>query len=279
MKYRVILRYEEKYPVNAMCGYFKVSRSGYYSWARKSDRIDKDTDLAELIRECHNKTRETYGYRRVKLWLSREKGLVVNHKAILRVMNKTGQLSRIRRKYKWIQYMKINRFANILNRDFHADQPNQKWVTDITYIPTKKDGVLFLSAIKDLYDGSIIAYKMGRTQSMNLVFATIKQAHGKEKVADGLVLHSDQGLQYTTTAYLKLVQQYGITPSMSRAGTPLDNASMENFFGILKSECLNIAKPETHQEARHLVREYIYFYNNERICLKTKLTPLEKRRQ
>lgn len=280
MKYRTIYRYEETYSVNAMCSYFGVSRSGYYRWVGQAGKEDKDDELAGLIRECHEQTRRTYGYRRIKLWLSREKGLNVNHKAILRVMNKTNQLSRVRRRRSWVQYgQRTNRFPNLLKQNFFTAHSNRKWVTDITYIPTGQDGMLYLSAVKDLCDGSIVAYKMSGVQSVKLVLETIKEACRKEKVADGLVLHSDQGFQYASPAYLKLLQQYGITPSMSRAGNPLDNASMENFFGILKSECLNLEKPTTHAEARDLVYDYIHFYNNHRLCLKTKLTPLEKRCQ
>jgi transposase InsO family protein len=264
-----------------MCGFFKVSSSGYYGWLRKTKQPDRDVELAALIGECHSKTKKTYGYRRVKIWLNREKGITVNHKTILRVMNKTNQLSQIRQRRRWIQYhnQKFTRYPNLLNRNFQADKPNQKWATDITYIMTKKDGVLFLSAIKDLYDGSIVAYKMSRTQSQKLVLDTIQAALKKEKVADGLTLHSDQGFQYTSAAYLNLTKRYGITASMSRAGNPLDNASMECFFGVLKTECLYFSKPATHEEARLLVRDFICFYNQYRICQKTGLTPYEKRSQ
>lgn len=196
IKYRTIYRYEEKYSVSAMCSYFGVSRSGYYRWVGQAGKEDRDDALARLIRECHAETRKTYGYRRIKIWLSREKGLKVNHKAILRVMNKTNQLSRIRRRRPWVQYGQMtNRFPNLLNQNFFTAQSNRKWATDITYIPTRQDGILYLSAVKDLCDGSIVAYKMSSTQSVQLVLETIKEACRKEKVADGLVLHSDQGFQ------------------------------------------------------------------------------------
>lgn len=280
MKYRTIYRFEEKYPISEMCMFFKVSRSGYYGWVKRIGKVDRDTKLAGWIHDCHLMNRRTYGYRRVQIWLEREKGVRINNKAILRVMSKTNQLAHIRRRRKWIQYgQRLNKYPNLLNRDFHADGPNQKWVTDITYLSTKKDGVLFLSAIKDLYDNSIIAYKMCSVQSQKLVSDTVKAALGKEKVADGLALHSDQGFQYTSTAYLNLSKEYGFSPSMSRAGNPLDNASMECFFGILKCECLSRVKLVTHEEARLLVGDYIHYYNNHRICLKTKLTPFEKRCQ
>ena len=132
---------------------------------------------------------------------------------------------------------KSHRYENLLNRQFHADRPNSKWVTDISYIQTK-EGVLYLSMIRDLYDNSIVAYKTASQQTVNLVLDTIHLAMKKEKkrVAAELQLHSDQGFQYTSQAYFKLTQSYGITPSMSRKGNCLDNSVMENFFGRMKTE-------------------------------------------
>ena len=165
-----------------------------------------------------------------------------------------------------------------MNRDFKADRPNQKWVTDISYIPTKQ-GFLYLSVIRDLYDNSIIAYKTATQQTINLVLNTIRAAKRKEKVTGELHLHSDQGFQYTSLAYFNLTQSYGITQSMSRRGNPYDNALAENFFSILKTECIHRIKLQSFNEARKVIDEYIYFYNNQRIQLKTKLTPIEYRRQ
>ena len=165
-----------------------------------------------------------------------------------------------------------------MNRDFKADRPNQKWVTDISYIPTKQ-GFLYLSVIRDLYDNSIIAYKTATQQTINLVLNTIRAAKRKEKVTEELQLHSDQGFQYTSLAYFNLTQSYGITQSMSRRGNPYDNALAENFFSILKTECIHRIKLQSFNEARKVIDEYIYFYNNQRIQLKTKLTPIEYRRQ
>ena len=138
---------------------------------------------------------------------------------------------------------------------------------------------MYLSVIRDLYDNSIVAYKTGTEQNINLVLSTIRDARKKEKVTAELQLHSDQGFQYTSTAYFKLTQSYGITPSMSRRGNPYDNALAENFFSILKTECIYRVKLQTYEEARLLIGEYIHFYNHQRIQLKTKLTPLEKRCQ
>ena len=164
------------------------------------------------------------------------------------------------------------------NRDFHAERPNQKWVTDISYIKTGQ-GVLYLSVIRDLYDNSIVAYKTSTAQNIHLVLNTIKAAKRKEKVTAEVQLHSDQGFQYTSQAYFKLIQKYGITPSMSRRGNPYDNALAENFFSILKTECINRVKIQSFEEARLLIDDYIYFYNHQRIQTKSKLTPLELRCQ
>ena len=165
-----------------------------------------------------------------------------------------------------------------MNRDFHASKPNSKWVTDISYIHTRQ-GVLYLSMIRDLYDNSIVACKTGTEQTVNLVLDTIRLAMKQEKkrVAAELQLHSDQGFQYTSQAYFNLTQAYGITPSMSRKGNPYDNAMAENFFSILKTECIYRHKPETFSEANDMINRYICFYNHERIQLKTGEAPLARR--
>ena len=169
------------------------------------------------------------------------------------------------------------KYENLLNREFHADRPNAKWVTDISYIHTGQ-GVLYLSMIRDLYDNSIVAYKTASQQTVNLVLDTIRLATRNEKkwAAGELQLHSDQGFQYTSQAYFQLTKQYGITPSMSRRGNCYDNAMAENFFSILKTECVYLQKIATFQQAR-VIDEFVYFYNHERIQLKTGVAPLTLR--
>ena len=260
-----------------MCRFFEVSRSGYYDYVKRMDIPAWDLPLAEKIRECQEHSHSTYGYRRVQIWLDKQ-GIHKNPKTVLRVMQKYNLLSVVRRK-KYRNYSEcLHRYPNLLSRDFHADRPNQKWVTDISYIKTGQ-GTLYLSVIRDLYDNSIVAYKTGTEQNINLVLSTIRAAKRKEKVTTELQLHSDQGFQYTSHAYYKLIQSYHIMPSMSRRGNPYDNAMAENFFSILKTECIHRTKIRTYEEARLLIGAYIHFYNNERIQLKTKLTPLEKRCQ
>ena len=277
VKYRVIYRHKDKYSISEMCKFFGVSRSGYYDFVARMAVPDKDLPIAEKIKECQDKCGKTYGYRRVHIWLEGE-NIYRNPKTVLRIMQKYNLLAVIRRK-KYHKYADIiHKYPNLLNRNFTADKPNQKWVTDISYIHTAQ-GVLYLSIIRDLYDNSIVAYKTSTTQNISLVLNTIKVANKKEKITAELQLHSDQGFQYTSNGYFKLTQSYGITPSMSRRGNPYDNSLAENFFSILKSECINRVKLKTFNEARLLIDQYIYFYNNQRIQLKTKLTPLEKRSQ
>ena len=277
VKYMVIFKHKDKYSISEMCRFFRVSRSGYYGYVARMDIPAWDLPLAEKIQECQNECGKTYGYRRVHIWLERN-GIYCNPKTVLRVMQKYGLLSVIRRK-KYRNYREyLHRYPNLLNRDFKAERPNQKWVTDISYIKTNQ-GTLYLSVIRDLYDNSIVAYKTRTEQNINLVLSTIRKAKKREKVTAELQLHSDQGFQYTSHAYFKLTKSYNITPSMSRKGNPYDNALAENFFFILKTECVYRIKLKTYDEARLIIDEYIYFYNNERIQLKTKLTPHEMRCQ
>ena len=151
-----------------------------------------------------------------------------------------------------------------------------KWVTDISYIPTKQ-GTLYLSVIRDLFDLSIVAYKTSIRQSIKLVLDTVRLAMEKEEVTTELQLHSDQGFQYASQSYFALTTQYGITPSMSRRGNPYDNAMMENFFSILKTECIYRHKPATFTQANEMIDRYIHFYNHERIQIKTGEAPLTQR--
>lgn len=278
VKYLAIYNQREKYAIQAMCEFFGVSRSGYYGFVKQMDTPEKHLEVVKEIAECQRATRQTYGYRRVTIWLE-NKGIKLNPKTILRLMNKYNLLSCIRRNRKYrVMSQQLHRYPNLLNRDFSTTRPNEKWVTDISYIKTEQ-GVLYLSMIRDLYDNSIIAYKTGTEQTVNLVLNTVKAAMKKEKVTEHLQLHSDQGAQYASHEYFNLTQLYNITQSMSRKGNPYDNALAENFFSILKTECIYRQKIESFSHARRLIDDYIWFYNNERIQLKTKLTPFQKRCQ
>ena len=180
VKYAVIYRHRNEYPVSVMCRFFQVSRSGYYDFVHRLGRPEKDAALAEIIAEQRERSFCTYGYRRMWLVL-KKRGIHRNPKTILRVMEKYGLLAEICRRRKWQQMgQQVHKYKNLLNREFYANRPNSKWVTDISYIHTKQ-GILYLSMIRDLYDNSIVAYKTGTHQTINLVLDTIRLAMKREK--------------------------------------------------------------------------------------------------
>jgi len=262
-----------------MCQFFGIARAAYYAWVKKMDQPDPDTERLEWVQEAYQKSRRTYGYRRITCWIGKYKGQTVNHKAVLRLMNKLNihSIARKRKPYKKVTGLETyHRYDNLLNRDFIATRPNQKWVTDITFVATQQ-GWGYLSTIKDLFDGFIVAHQFGRENSQALVNKTLQKAIQNEKVTAELLLHSDQGHQYTSQAYFVLTQQYTITPSMSRRGNCWDNAPMENFFGHLKEEALRQVRNPSFEEAHQIIDDYIRFYNYERIQLKTRQTPYEIR--
>ncbi|MEG0691834.1 MAG: IS3 family transposase [Oscillospiraceae bacterium] len=276
LKYRLIEQCEGKYSIQKMCNFYGVSRSGYYQYKKHKDIPSKDAVIASIIEECQSARGKIHGYRYIQLWLKKTKGVYHNPKTILRIMNKYGLLSEVRRKRFKNCGQSIHRYANILNRNFKAAKPNQKWVTDISYIPTTQ-GFLYLSVIRDLYDNSIVAYQTSRQQTVRLVLDTVCSAIQKETVTGELQLHSDQGFQYTSQAYFNLTKEYGITPSMSIRGNPYDNAMAENFFSMLKTECISRQEIHTFEQAQILIDDYIHFYNFERFQLKYHLTPFQKR--
>jgi putative transposase len=263
-----------------MCEFFGVSRAGYYAWRKRIEREDPDAERMQAVQAVYEASHKIYGFRRITMQLQDKQGLRINHKAVLRLMRKLGLRSVAR---KLVPYRKVeelgtyHRYANVLERDFTATAPNQKWVTDITYIRTQT-GWVFLSIIKDLFDGFIVGYILHERNDVSLVLRTLQQAKENEKVTEGLLLHSDQGHQYTSQAYHDvLLNEYHITPSMSRRGNCWDNAPAENFFSHLKEEYLRHVPLPTLQHAQQLVAEYIHFYNYERIQLKTRQTPYQTR--
>jgi putative transposase len=262
-----------------MCIFFGISRAAYYAWVKRIDGPDPDARRKELVQKGYQASHRTYGYRRVGWWIAQNCGITINHKAVLRLMNQLGIRSVARKRRIFTKMSALDtyhHYPNLLQRDFMATRPNQKWVTDVTYILTRQ-GWAYLSTIKDLYDGFIVAHQFGRENSVALVQQNLRKAKQKEKVTDGLVLHSDQGQQYTSQAYFVLTHEYNITPSMSRRGNCWDNAPMENFFGHLKEETLRQFPTPSFEEARQIIDDYICFYNYERIQLKTRQTPFQLR--
>ena len=263
------------YSVSSMCNYFNVSKSGYYKYLHC--KKDEDEFLRKHIEDIQTKCKYRYDYRRVQIALARY-GIMINHKKVLRVMSKYNLLSKIRRKYINIKSSDVmHKYQNILAQDFKTTKINHKWTTDISYIITP-EGRLYLSVIRDTCDGFVVAYKYSIRQDLKLVADTVRLALKNHK-AQGAIIHSDQGFQYTSQLYNQLMIENNLTPFMSRKATPLDNAPIESFFSAFKSECIYLEKPKTIEEAKDLIDEYIDFYNYERIQLRHKATPFEIRRQ
>lgn len=243
-----------------------MSRSGYYKWVKRQERPSQkqleDEQLKKKIKECHEEGKGIYGYRRVQVWLKRKYKLDINHKRVQRLMREMGIRAVIRKKRPY--YGKKEPYVisgNHLNRDFRASKPNEKWVTDITYLIFNGQK-LYLSAIKDLYNNEIVAYHISERDDTKLVIDTLKKAIKKRNV-NGL-LHSDQGFQYTSRPYNNLLKRYNIKASMSRKGNCLDNACMENFFSHFKAECFHLYSFRTAEEVKDAVHKYIRFYNHQR---------------
>jgi len=262
-----------------MCDLLQISRAAYYAWIHRSTRPQREDPRKKLIEAVFLASHRTYGYRRVQMSIVQKYGVNINSKAVLRLMNQMGIHSMARKRRfltKRSDLQNYHCYPNRLNREFVASQPNQKWVTDVTFVPTQQ-GWAFLSMIKDLHDGFIVAHSLSRQNSLELVLKTMKLAMQKEMVTHGLLLHSDQGFQYTSQSYFALLQEFNITPSMSRRGNCWDNAVMENFFGHLKQEALGLIKNPSFEEVKQIIDDYVAFYNYERIQLKTRQTPYQLR--
>jgi len=276
-KYRVVERLRNKYPVQSLCRILEITRSGYYAWRKRIYDPDQDAWLKKQVMACQQQCNFTYGYRRVRLWIQQQTGRILNAKPVLRIMRKLDVLAQIRRARPYTYYKQaIHRYENLLQRQFYQEKPNCFWATDITYIPTAQ-GMAYMCAVIDLCGKMVLNYRIGNDMTVSLVTDTIQDALKNEKATDGLALHSDQGSQYTSSAYYNLSKEYHFQPSMSNRGCPYDNSSMENFFGTLKAECLNRMTFPNREFLSEIVAEYVSFYNYERINLKNGLTPYEIR--
>ena len=230
-----------------------------------------------MIKSIYHKHKGRYGYRRITDELN-NKGIIINHKTVLRLMKSLGLKSIIRiKKYNSYKGEQGKIVPNILERNFKATAPNQKWATDITEFNVlgKK---LYLSPIIDLFNQEIISYELTERPVFNQVVTMLKKAFKKIPNNINLMLHSDQGWQYQMKQYQHLLKDKGITQSMSRKGNCLDNAIIENFFGILKSELFYIQKFENVEELKHEIKQYIDYYNKERIKSNlNKMSPIQYR--
>lgn len=239
-------------------------------------------ELKEIITKLFKQSFETYGYRRLKLIL-KSMGYIVNHKKILRITRELNiQCVKFRTKNGQYSSYKgtVGKIAeNILNRNFYASKPNKRWATDITEfkVAGKK---LYLSPIIDLYNGEIVSYSIQTNPDLNLTNSMLRKALKKVKDTKGLMIHSDQGFHYQHASWVKTLEQNNIIQSMSRKGNCLDNAIIENFFGLLKQEIYYGEKYSSLDELVKRIHKYIYWYNNLRIKEKLKgLSPVQFRKQ
>ena|SRR5690606_2026793 len=253
-----------------------MARSSFY-YHQNRNKTDKYQEVKVLIKGIYHKHKGRYGYRRITAELNNT-GLTINHKTVLKLMKSLGLKSVIRvKKYKSYKGEQGKIAPNILQRNFKAKQPNQKWATDITEfnVSGKK---LYLSPVIDLFNQEIISYELSERPVFNQVVVMLKKAFKKIPDNTNLVLHSDQGWQYQMKQYQQLLKGKGIVQSMSRKENCLDNAVVENFFGILKSELFYTQKFKSIEELKNQIREYINYYNNERIKSNlNKMSPIKYR--
>lgn len=257
----------------------QMPRSSYYYNLKRSKAPDKYEKIKDEIAKIYHENYGRYGYRRITLEL-RNKGYTINHKTAQRLMAQLNIKSMIRvKKYKSYRGELGKIAPNIIKRDFHADNPNTKWTTDVTEFKLFNQKV-YLSPILDMYNGEIVSYSISEHPVLNQVMDMLDKAFDKIPNDIGLILHSDQGWQYQHKKYQKRLKDKGIIQSMSRKGNCLDNSIMENFFGLLKSELLYLRDFSSMEEFKEELEKYIWYYNNKRIKCKLKgLSPVQYRLQ
>lgn len=256
-----------------------LPRSTFYYQIKALEAGDKYAQVKARIRTVYERHKGRYGYRRITAELRRT-GSEINHKTVQRLMQALGLKSLVRpKKYRSYRGANHANVPNLLQRQFTADQPNRKWVTDVTEFNLRGQK-LYLSPILDLYNGEIVAYQMAKQPSFALVSSMLDKALVKLTAQDRPLLHSDQGWQYQMPAYRRRLAGQGLTQSMSRKGNCLDNAAMESFFGTLKAEFFRLSEFANIEQLQAGVRRYIHYYNHHRIRLKLKgLSPVQYRTQ
>jgi putative transposase len=250
-----------------MCQIFDVSRSAFYEWLKRpeSSRQKEDSNLLRDINRIYKESYETYGQRRIKLQLNKD-GIICSKRRVKRLMNENGIVSRLKKKYKATTNSNHNYpiVPNLLNQDFSANKPNEKWVGDITYIAT--DEWLYLASIEDLFSKKVVGWSLGSRITKDLVISALEQATTRAKPDRGLIFHSDRGSQYASYEYQDKLRGRKIKQSMSRKGNCFDNACAESFFATLKKDIIHGKRFKTREEAKLMIIEYVEtFYNYKRI--------------
>lgn len=259
----------DEYAVETMCRALGVSVSGYYAWCQRqpSAHQQRDAELLSHIRVIHQDSRGLYGSPRIHAAL-KQQGVVCSRKRVARLMRQAGihSLRAVRRRMRTTDSQHHRPVApNLLQRDFSATVPNQKWVGDILGIWTD-EGYLYLAALLDTYSRLVVGFAMSAWRDEALVTAALRMALGRRIAGDDLIHHTDQGSQYTADDYLALLAAHGITVSMSRKGDCYDNAMMESFFSTLRAECTERQRYRSRTEARASVFEFIeVFYHRQRL--------------
>jgi len=283
-KYLAVQSLNDKkgYPIAKLCEILALNRSSYYKWRRRDTRAQeaKDNELISCICSIQQYVNGIYGYRRMQINLRRRFGLHCNKKRVYRVMRAIGMRSVIRRKRP--NYKKSTpeiTADNVLNRNFAVENVNEKWLTDVTEFKYGNGGgKLYLSAILDLCDRSIVAYKVGHSNNNPLAFETFDAAVSAYSDAKP-IFHSDRGFQYTNRVFRTKLDTQGMTQSMSRPGLCIDNGPMEAFWGTLKAEMYYLRKFGDAESLQTAIDKYIDFYNHRRYQAKLGgLAPMEFRR-
>ena len=257
----------DDFPVGTMCEVLQVSASGYYAWRMRpvSARARANDALEVEIRAIHRESRQRYGSRKVCAKLRRQRR--VNHKRVARLMRKNGLKSKriSRRKFTTHSNHGLPVAPNRLNREFNAEQPNTKWVSDITYVPTH-EGWLYLAVVLHLFSRRVVGWAMQERMTRDLVIAAFEMAAKARGIVVKLLFHSDRGGQYASNDFVDLLGLFEVTQSMSRAREVYDNAVMESFFASYKAECVPANGFETRAQAKSETFEYIeVFYNRQRL--------------
>lgn len=267
----------QEYPLNGLLAVSGLARSSFYHQLKLLRLTDKYASLKARIRRIFAQHRGRYGYRRITAAIRRE-GVLVNRKAVQRLMGTLGLKSCVRIKKYRSYHGEVGRAApNVLERQFRAARPNEKWVTDVTEFSVAGQK-LYLSPILDLYNGEIVAFETARRPLFKMIGAMLRRAFARLGPDDRPILHSDQGWQYRMPVYREALQQRDVTPSMSRRGNCLDNAVMESFFGTLKAEFYHLNQFRDLNDLQMGLRRYIHYYNHKRIRLKLGgLSPVEYR--
>jgi putative transposase len=266
-----------KFDLELLLDLTNMARSSFYYHRKQITLPDKYQAIKALIKAIYQRHKGRYGYRRITYELQ-NKGIIINHKTVFRLMKILGLKSVIRvKKYRSYKGQQGKIAPNVLERNFKAAAPNQKWATDITEFNVSGNK-LYLSPIIDLFNQEIVSYELTERPVFNQVVMMLKKAFKKIPNNTNLMLHSDQGWQYQMKQYQHLLKEKGITQSMSRKGNCLDNSIIENFFGILKSELFYLKKYKSIGQLKKEINEYIIYYNNDRIKSNlNKMSPIQYR--